>query len=821
MFSNLPEELKSRPQWCIAAPNKSPHFVSDLGEISPASSTDSSTWMSFDKACYFAKHYSTHIGFMLSASDPFTCIDIDIKNSQNELDSKLWTSQEELNKSFELINAVNSYTEKSKSGVGFHIWIEGNIGKGARTKGYEVYSQERFIICTGDVHIANVVKPWGDLGVFVNWLRKSQAVLTELQEVAPVKSDADVIAAARASHNGVKFSALFDRCAFRELGYPSQSEADAAMVEFLAFHTPSNTQAIRLFRNSAMMRDKVDKRKNYIETMLQKSRSRLALNGGACNVVIDVDALCSTVKLPHPSVLVLQEQMQNTIQRINEAASINITKNYGENELPWPPGFLGQLAKYCFDNSRKQSQTISIVAAIGFMLGVVGQSYNISKGGLNNYIVLLAKSGVGKERLHEFKDDVINELHKYPEFTMVAQELDSRLRSGDFASANALYKNLSETSCRVHYWNEMGIALQAMKAELRSGKAGQSTLLKRAFTELYGKSGEGRVVSGLLYSKKENNVDNIIAPCLSVIGESVPSAFTDAIDASMLADGFISRLLILNYTGKRPHDNEETVEMSKSILAGLKRHVNAAQTGAVTKLGMTDEVLQLVRENARMCDTKINESDAEEIRSVWNRYNHKLIKLMGLSAASSFKTVCDITDYEWASAIVNASQETLVGFLESGEVDSYGIQPEQVVRKAIMETFGERENVVTTSQAVSTLKESLQGVNDAELHNIVARLEVQMSSPNGAGALIKAEMERCLKKPKREKTPMERDGVFLGSDLAAKLQGRRIFQSPNKTPYKMIKESLNVLVEAGQIMEVDKLTAWEQYHTRAICYRVV
>ncbi len=38
-----------------------------------------------------------------------------------------------------------SFTEYSRSGKGFHIWVKGNIGKGRRREGVELYSQERFI----------------------------------------------------------------------------------------------------------------------------------------------------------------------------------------------------------------------------------------------------------------------------------------------------------------------------------------------------------------------------------------------------------------------------------------------------------------------------------------------------------------------------------------------------------------------------------------------------------------------------------------------------------------------------------------------------
>ncbi len=52
-----------------------------------------------------------------------------------------------------LVEYFDSYTERSRSGKGLHIWVGAEIGRGARKRGIEVYSQERFIICTGDVYV--------------------------------------------------------------------------------------------------------------------------------------------------------------------------------------------------------------------------------------------------------------------------------------------------------------------------------------------------------------------------------------------------------------------------------------------------------------------------------------------------------------------------------------------------------------------------------------------------------------------------------------------------------------------------------------------
>lgn len=137
-WSRFPAELRERAQWCLARQNKRPMTVDGRA----ASVTDPTTWSDFDTASHHATEQGCGIGYVQTADDPYSCIDMDVKDG---------TSREALDRYQSIIDRFDSYTEHSQSGRGFDVWVKEKIGNGKRRDGVEVYSQARFMICTGNV----------------------------------------------------------------------------------------------------------------------------------------------------------------------------------------------------------------------------------------------------------------------------------------------------------------------------------------------------------------------------------------------------------------------------------------------------------------------------------------------------------------------------------------------------------------------------------------------------------------------------------------------------------------------------------------------
>nr|DAO60888.1 MAG TPA: hypothetical protein [Herelleviridae sp.] len=143
MFEKIPDELKLLPQWvCIKSDSKIPL---DPKTGYRASSTDMTTWSDFNTAVSrIEQGYVSNIGFVFNNSG-IVGIDIDTGFDDGLLSDI----------SSDIIGKCESYTEKSRSGRGFHILVKGALpfmGKN-NLKGVEIYQEARYFITTGDTFI--------------------------------------------------------------------------------------------------------------------------------------------------------------------------------------------------------------------------------------------------------------------------------------------------------------------------------------------------------------------------------------------------------------------------------------------------------------------------------------------------------------------------------------------------------------------------------------------------------------------------------------------------------------------------------------------
>jgi putative DNA primase/helicase len=247
------QELSSYPQW-VGWKSRGKRKI----PVSPrtgknASSTNPATWGTLESLT--EKSYPG-IGFALTGTDPFGCMDIDNCRNPHTGEIAQWA--------MEIVEAYGSYAEVSPSGTGIHVWISceafDNLPK---TNGIEAYYSKRYITFTGEA-LPGYNVPIREIGVRAS--RIVCAAMDERLRVDPSKStrepyrgtqtpykanqrdDRDIIELCRKSY-GDEFAALYDRGERGE----NPSVADYRLFRKLAWASGNDPDTmIRLFGTSAL-----------------------------------------------------------------------------------------------------------------------------------------------------------------------------------------------------------------------------------------------------------------------------------------------------------------------------------------------------------------------------------------------------------------------------------------------------------------------------------------------------------------------------------------------------------------------------------------
>lgn len=254
----IPASMKSAPRWVTwhyeYRDGKRTKILHDPRTGRRASSTDPSTWTTYEEAARVREHYAG-IGFVLG--DGWIGVDWD---HVRDAESGEWSPGV-----MEEIHGVGTYAEISPSGTGAHAILLGDALPGKRSRagtGPEFYASGRFFTVTGD-HIEGTPEevqtpPPGALEALYHRHIPAEDESSRAPGPAPAAApgDDEIIKRATAAKNGEAFSRLFNG---DWGGYPSQSEADAALCARLAFWTQDAGQIDRLFRRSGLYREKWDR----------------------------------------------------------------------------------------------------------------------------------------------------------------------------------------------------------------------------------------------------------------------------------------------------------------------------------------------------------------------------------------------------------------------------------------------------------------------------------------------------------------------------------------------------------------------------------
>lgn len=672
-YYNIPEELRALRQFVLwkyedigaQRPTKVPYQIS--GEM--ANVTDSRTFCSFDEAIAERFNYSG-IGFVFTENDPYTFIDLDDPSGDPT----------NIERQLKIFREFDSYAERSPSKTGLHIIIKGSIPQGRRRSKIEVYSSARYATMTGDVYNN---APIGEYQDKLNLLYEqmgagSPQTIQYNGNALETTKDLDIISMAKAAINGEKFDLLY-KGHWQDL-YQSQSEADLALINMFAFYTQNETQITRMFRQSPLGARPKAKRNDYINWMIKKSFDQMLppidIDGFKIAMERFSNATPSRAPIVDTSTLLLP--------------SISVV----QSSISLPSGLMGEIAQFIYASSPRQVPEIAIAGAIGLMAGICGKAYNISGTGLNQYVILIAQTGAGKETMASGIDKLMNSVK------LQVPTSAGFLGPAEIASGQALVKYINSHPCFVSILGEFGIRLQSISNPHANGS--EKNLL-RIMLDLYNKSGHHQSFRPSIYSDKEKNISETKAPAFTILAESTPETFYNVLNEDMVSAGLLPRFLIIEYKGKVPYLNENAVNVEPSFQLVERFASLAAQcemimhSNRVININCDQDADTLLRNFQRFATDKVNINDKDFIRQLWNRAHMKALKISALIAVGvNLADPLVTTEYvQWAMELVSNDIRVLSSRFEQGEIGAATSENKQLdeMKRMIREYYSNPEVV--------------------------------------------------------------------------------------------------------------------------------
>ena len=657
--NNIPKELRAIPQW-VGAHNKIP--LNPRTAVA-ASVTDPTAWGTFEEAVEgLSRQAYSHVGFVFTDADPYTFIDLDGAKDDNgnalPATDPEWQKRDAQSKSW--VQAFESYTETSQSGRGYHIIVKAKLLAAVKIKGLEMYFSKRYAIFTGDAIVpAPIQDRQAKLDEAVSALKLARRIVTENPgakfEHSTLTDDLVLTKIASAS-NADAIKELWEG---RWQGnYPSQSEADAALLSHLCFYCRDDRQIARLFRQSELGRrtKAQDLRTQYVERSIASIRKYEPQP-------IDF----TNFKTPPPKEPVVRQ----------------VHRTY-----PRPPDVLGDLADFIYNASIHPVREISYGGAIAFAAGVMGRHFNISGTGLNQYVLVLAATGRGKEGAADGIDLI------YQTLRTQIPEVESFRGPSNFASGAGLVRMLSdrEVPAALAVVGEFGLRLCAMTDPRANGA---ELGLKAALLDFFSKSGEYKTVSPVAYSDNTKNTKLLDSPSLSILGLSTPETFFNKLTESSVADGLIPRFLTIVYegdpqVGSKNRNTQMDATLQQKLLKAVETSIYMSRNSSYCHIATTLPAQKLLDEFEHSVVERMKAigTDGASV-ALLNRAHLKALRLAGLCACLNYPLAPKVTEFEakWAVEFVDVDLTHMMARFEKGDVGEGDAKQLNVLRERMRSFF--------------------------------------------------------------------------------------------------------------------------------------
>ena len=334
------------------------------------------------------------------------------------------------------------------------------------------------------------------------------------------------------------------------------------------------------------------------------------------------------------------------------------------DELLSVPGLIDEVMTHCLATAPYPNKAMAFAGALALQATLAGRKIR-DAGGLrtNIYILALAGSGTGKQWPRDLNKEILRQVGM------------SSSQGESFASGEGLEDALYINPCMLFQVDEF----QTVLAAINQSKDGRYQSLVANLLRLYS-SARGSL--GMRTRANEDEQRQIIQPCLTVFGTSIPRHFYESLSEKMLTDGLFARLIILE-SGPRGRGQDPTdCEVPKRILdmarwwtkfhaTSMIANVMAPDPRVVPTSPEADDVFEAALERADAAYEEAEERGDSVAQAVWARLRENARKLALIHVASRAPTgielAIDEAAAEWGTRFAEHQARRML-FMAAGHV---------------------------------------------------------------------------------------------------------------------------------------------------------
>lgn len=195
----------------------------------------------------------------------------------------------------------------------------------------------------------------------------------------------------------------------------------------------------------------------------------------------------------------------------------------------YPPGLVGDIARWIVETSRKPQPELAIGAALAIVGTVAGRQFaGPTRSGTHLYVLGLAPTGTGK-------DHPLQQISRI----MTAAKLSLHLGPSEFISMPAVVNFIMRKPLSICPMDEFGGFMKRINSRRASGFEGA---ISKVIRTLWSSSFAPYATPE--WAQKESQT--VYSPAITLFGASTPEQFYSSMEGASLEDGTLNRFLLLN-----------------------------------------------------------------------------------------------------------------------------------------------------------------------------------------------------------------------------------------------------------------------------------